>query len=88
MGKSESLTNLKCRLDFEILSNPTNVSKFGSADFQQQLSNRTDGTSSVKPRVRHYTSFPAILSATYATPAPTASATTLPAGANTKFFAQ
>ncbi|PKU43785.1 neuronal pas hypothetical protein [Limosa lapponica baueri] len=63
----------------QILSNPTNVSKFGSADFQQRLSNRTDGTSSVKPRVRHYTSFPAILSATYATPAPTASATTLPA---------
>lgn len=64
----------------QVFSNPTNVSKFGSADFQQQLSNHTDGTSSVKPRVRHYTSFPAILSATYATPAPTASATTLPAG--------
>lgn len=64
----------------QVFSNPTNVSKFGSANFQQQLSNRTDGTSSVKPRVRHYTSFPATLSATYATPAPTASATTLPAG--------
>ncbi|KAI6079734.1 Neuronal PAS domain-containing protein 2 isoform X1 [Aix galericulata] len=62
-----------------ILSKPTNVSKFGSADFQQRLSNRSDGTSSVKPRVCHDTSFPATLSATYATPAPTASATTLPA---------
>lgn len=64
----------------QILSKPTNVSKFGSADFQQWLSNRSDGTSSVKPRVCHDTSFPATLSATYATPAPTASATTLPAG--------
>ncbi|XP_059695502.1 neuronal PAS domain-containing protein 2 isoform X4 [Haemorhous mexicanus] len=72
----------------QVFSNPTNVSKFGSADFQQQLSNRTDGTSSVKPGVHHYPSFPAILFATYATPAPTASATTLPAGANAKFFAQ
>ncbi|KAJ7425300.1 Neuronal PAS domain-containing protein 2 [Willisornis vidua] len=68
----------------QVFSNPTNVSKFGSADFQQQLSNRTDGTSSVKPRVHHYTFFPAILSATYATPAPTASATTLPAGKKDK----
>lgn len=64
----------------QVFSNTTNVSKFGSADFQQRLSDRTDGTSSVKPRVRHYASFPGILSATYATPAPTASATTLPAG--------
>ncbi|XP_068780678.1 neuronal PAS domain-containing protein 2 isoform X4 [Struthio camelus] len=72
----------------QIFSKPTNVSKSGGADFQQQLSNRSDGTSSVKPRVLHYPSFPAILSATYATPAPTASAATLPAGANSKFFAQ
>ncbi|RMC06651.1 hypothetical protein DUI87_16089 [Hirundo rustica rustica] len=64
----------------QVFSNPTNVSKLGSADFQWQLSNHTDGTSSVKPRVHHYPSFPAILFATYATPAPTASATTLPAG--------
>lgn len=64
----------------QVLSKPTNVSKFGSADFQQRLSNRPDGTSSVKPRVCHDSSFPVILSATYATPAPTASATTLPAG--------
>lgn len=64
----------------QIFSKPTNVSKFGSAGFQQQLSNRSDGTSSVKPRVCHNSSFPVILSATYATPAPTASATTLPAG--------
>lgn len=63
----------------QIFSKSTNVSKFGSAGFQQQLSNRSDGTSSVKPRVSH-NSFPVILSAIYATPAPTASATTLPAG--------
>ncbi|KAF4799959.1 Neuronal PAS domain-containing protein 2 [Turdus rufiventris] len=68
----------------QVFSNPTNVSKFGSADFQQQLSNRTDGTSSVKPRVHHYPSFPAIFFATYATPAPTASAATLPAGKEDK----
>ncbi|TRZ16096.1 hypothetical protein HGM15179_011028, partial [Zosterops borbonicus] len=68
----------------QVFSNPTNVSKFGSADFQQQLSNHTDGTGSVKPRVHHYPSFPAILFATYATPAPTASATTLPAGKEDK----
>lgn len=70
----------------QVFSNTTNVSKFGSADFQQQLSNRTDGTSSVKPRVHHYSSFPAILFATYATPAPTASATTLPAGRTKKMM--